>query len=155
MERPVQMAQEWLEGLGADQSGSAYDPAKPKRNEFERFSLAGLRVSRAEPGRIICHLTVPKRLADEKGKWHAGAIAAMIDNVGAASIKSCDLPIKVSVDYNISYISTAEIGEVMEIEGKVLGHKGKLSGVMVEVRRKGNGEVVAQGRQWMKATSRL
>ena len=40
----------------------------------------------------------------------------------------------------------------MEIEAKVIGEKGKLSQVVVEVRRKGNGELIALGKQWMAST---
>ena len=38
--------------------------------------------------------------------------------------------------------------EEVEIEGKVLGNKGKLTSVVVEIRKKDNGELVAIGEQW-------
>lgn len=37
----------------------------------------------------------------------------------------------------------------MEIESKVTANRGKLLHVVIEVRRKGNGEVIAVGKQWM------
>lgn len=37
----------------------------------------------------------------------------------------------------------------MEIDAKVVGHKGQLSVVLVEIRKQLSGELVALGRQWM------
>lgn len=37
----------------------------------------------------------------------------------------------------------------MEVDAKVMANKGRLTQVMVEVRRKGNGELIASGKQWM------
>lgn len=37
----------------------------------------------------------------------------------------------------------------MEIEAKVVGEKGRLMSVVVEVRRKDNGELIALAKQWM------
>lgn len=39
--------------------------------------------------------------------------------------------------------------EEVEIEAKVVGKKGRLSSVVVEIRRKSNGELIALGKQWM------
>ena len=41
----------------------------------------------------------------------------------------------------------------MEIEAKVVGEKGKLISVVIEVRRKDNGELIALARQWMSSNS--
>ena len=38
--------------------------------------------------------------------------------------------------------------EEVEIEAKVIGKKGKLISVEVEVRKKDNGELIAIGKQW-------
>lgn len=43
--------------------------------------------------------------------------------------------------------------EEVEIEAKVVGHRGRLSSVVVEIRRKSNGELIALGRQWMSAAT--
>lgn len=42
----------------------------------------------------------------------------------------------------------------MEIDARTLSHVGKLSYVTVEIRKKGSGEMVALGKQWMAASSR-
>lgn len=62
---------------------------------------------------------------------------------------SCGLPMKVSVDYNVSYISPVKVHDEIEIDARVMGHKGGLSTVVVELRNKGTGELVAYARQTM------
>jgi len=39
--------------------------------------------------------------------------------------------------------------EEVEVEAKVVGDKGRITSVLVEVRRKSNGELIALGKQWM------
>ncbi|XVF86647.1 hypothetical protein PTKIN_Ptkin18bG0059200 [Pterospermum kingtungense] len=86
-------------------------------------------------------------LEDVNGNWHVGAMATIIDNVGAAAIYSAGDSVKLTVNFNISYYSTAKIQEEVEIEAKVIGNKGKLTSVVVEVRKK-DGELIAIGKQW-------
>ncbi|MBA0876664.1 hypothetical protein Goshw_003766, partial [Gossypium schwendimanii] len=59
---------------------------------------------------------------DVGGNWSVGALAWLVDIIGL---------------------------EHVEIESKVGAKRGKLMHVAVEVRRKGNGEVIAVGKQWM------
>nr|KJB35047.1 hypothetical protein B456_006G097300 [Gossypium raimondii] len=53
-----------------------------------------------------------------------------------------------TVDFNVSYYSTIKIEEHVEIKSKVSANRGKLMHVVVEVRREGNGEVIAVGKLW-------
>nr|POF06368.1 hypothetical protein CFP56_59431 [Quercus suber] len=71
--------------------------------------MEGLKVVHAQKGFIRCHFLVPSRLADKDGNWHVGAMATLIDNVGAATIFSSIGLVKASVELNISYYSTAKI----------------------------------------------
>lgn len=45
-------------------------------------------------------------------------------------------------------IHPLRLQEQVEIEAKVIGNKGKLTSVVVEVRKKDNGELIAIGKQW-------
>ena len=47
-------------------------------------------------------------MQDAEGNWHAGAIAAAVDDVCAAAIISVEGIIKVSVHYDISYFAPAK-----------------------------------------------
>ncbi|MBA0693979.1 hypothetical protein Goari_004315 [Gossypium aridum] len=76
---------------------------------------------------------------DPDGNWEVGAMFTLIDDVGAASIYSAADHVKASLDFNISFHSTARTQEEVEIEAKVIAEKGKLSLVVVEIRRKRNG----------------
>ncbi|XP_048233463.1 uncharacterized protein LOC8273831 isoform X2 [Ricinus communis] len=91
--------------------------------------------------------------SDGDGNWKVGAMATLIDDVGAAAIYSLIGHIKVSLDFNISYYSTAKTQEEVEIEAKVVGEKGKLMSVVTEVRKKDNGQLIALGRQWMASSN--
>ncbi|KAF8388955.1 hypothetical protein HHK36_025639 [Tetracentron sinense] len=132
-------AKEWLADLAAGRLGQ----------EIETLALRGIQILQAKRGLILCNFIIPERLSDKDGNWHVGAIATLIDAIGAAAIVSSVGLIKASVNFDISYYSTAKIHEEVEIKTKVLGHKEKLTSVMVEIRRKENGEMVALGKQWM------
>ncbi|CAN1836748.1 hypothetical protein LINPERHAP1_LOCUS34873 [Linum perenne] len=43
--------------------------------------------------------------------------------------------------------------EEIEVEAKVIGEKGRLASVVIEVRRRSNGELIALGKQWMASHS--
>ncbi|MBA0615258.1 hypothetical protein Godav_015415, partial [Gossypium davidsonii] len=73
----------------------------------------------------------------------------LIDIIGHVTIYSFANRVTSTVDFNVSYYSTAIIQEHVEIESKVGVNRGKLMHVAVEVRRKGNGEVIAVGNLWM------
>ncbi|XWS20261.1 hypothetical protein CRYUN_Cryun31cG0085500 [Craigia yunnanensis] len=116
--------------------------------ELESRTLQGLQVIRVHKGFVCCNFTVPTQATDVNGNWHVGAIATIIDNVGGAAVYSIGDHLNVTVNFNISYYSTAKIQEEVEIEAKVIGKKGKLTSVVVEVRKKDNGELIAIGKQW-------
>ncbi|ONM21653.1 hypothetical protein Zm00014a_002296 [Zea mays] len=161
-------ARRWLENAGATVEDA------PGRG-FNALPLSGVRVSLAERGRALCSLHVPPHLTDAEGNWHAGAIAAAADDVCAAAIMSVEGIIKVSIHYDISYFTTAklhkmklavniflfhgtpftEIGsslDEVEMDGRVVEQKVRMTAVAVEIRKKESGELVAIGRQWMTAS---
>ncbi|XVF74561.1 hypothetical protein PTKIN_Ptkin13bG0119600 [Pterospermum kingtungense] len=117
--------------------------------ELETRSLEGLCITQARKGLIRCSLIVPSLASDVDGNWHVGAIATLMDVIGAVAVYSVLNRVITSVEFSISYYSTAKIQEHVEIEAKVVATKGRLTQVMVEVRRKGNGELIALGKQWM------
>ncbi|MBA0650469.1 hypothetical protein Goklo_017886 [Gossypium klotzschianum] len=106
---------------------------------------------------------VPNAISDVDGNWSVGALASLVDIIGLVTIYSFANRATSTVDLNVSYYSTATIqvksflftcgvfllGEHVEIESKVSANRGKLMHAVVEVRRKGNGEVIAIGKVWM------
>ncbi|KAK9940718.1 hypothetical protein M0R45_017361 [Rubus argutus] len=116
---------------------------------YDVFSLRGIRVDRAEPGLVVCTLKVPPRLTDRAGNLAKGAIANLVDIVGASVAYIHGLPMNVSVDITVSYMSTAKLDEELEITSKRLGRRGGYSGVIVLLRNKATGEIIAEGRHSM------
>ncbi|KAI3921235.1 hypothetical protein MKW98_029977 [Papaver atlanticum] len=139
----IQSAKNWLESLAKGQESSEIE-TKPLQN------LYSIRVRR---NLIHCNFIVPQSLSDGDGRWHVGAISTLIDVIGATVAYTSFGKHYVSVDFNISYFSTASfkyVREETEVEDKVLGHKGNLSSVMVVIKKKDNGDLVASlGKQWM------
>ncbi|KAJ3694533.1 hypothetical protein LUZ60_010013 [Juncus effusus] len=116
---------------------------------FNAVGLGGLAVSLTRDGCARCTFRIPSHLTDGEGNWQTGAIAAAMDDVGAAAIVSLHGIIKVSVQFDISYFSYAKLNEEVEMEGRVVSTNGNLTAVVVEARKKPAGELVAIGRQWM------
>ncbi|CAI0429003.1 unnamed protein product [Linum tenue] len=140
----VAVSNEWLEGL-----------TRAPHGQLEGLTMDGLKIVESSKGFIRCHFTVPDRITDGDGNWHVGAMATMIDDVGAAAIFSLVGHVKASLDFTISFLSTAKSEEKMELEAKVVGEKERLASVVIEVRRRSNGELIALGKQWMAAHNKL
>ncbi|WOL02190.1 hypothetical protein Cni_G10909 [Canna indica] len=146
--RSAEAARSWLENMSKKKP--ATDEAVWVGGFFDALCHSDLCISRIQDGRIICSFRVPAYLTDEDGNWQPGAIATIMDNVGAAAIMTMVGLIKVSVEFDISYFAPAKANEEVEIDARIVEHKGrKLSAVLVEVRKKGGGHLVAVGRQWM------
>ncbi|KAI5675051.1 hypothetical protein M9H77_06001 [Catharanthus roseus] len=85
-------------------------------------------------------------LKDGNGNFASGAVANLVDEMGGALVHVEGLPMNVSVDMSISYLSTAKLDDELEIVSKLLGKKGGYSGTLVLVRNKTTGELIAEGR---------
>ncbi|CAH2060129.1 unnamed protein product [Thlaspi arvense] len=110
------------------------------RSFYEDFSLRGIRVNRVDPGFISC------TFKDREGNLANGAIANLVDEVGGAVVHVEGLPMNVSVDMSIAFLSKAKLGEELEITSRVLGVRGSYKGTIVVVRNKMTGEIIAEGR---------
>ncbi|KAF8025602.1 hypothetical protein BT93_F2443 [Corymbia citriodora subsp. variegata] len=81
------------------------------KREFEFLTLQGLRVVRARKDSFLCRFVVPDRLSDRDGNWHVGAMATLIDDVGAATVYCATGTghVKATLDFSVSYLSTATL----------------------------------------------
>ncbi|KAM6597296.1 hypothetical protein CsatA_007820 [Cannabis sativa] len=113
---------------------------------YEDFALKGIRVDRVEEGLVVCTFKVPPRLTDRNGKLATAAIANLVDEVGGAVAHTEGLPMNVSVDMSISFLSSAMVGDELEITSRLLGRKGGCSGTLVLLKNKVSGELIAEGR---------
>ncbi|KAM0003477.1 putative acyl-CoA hydrolase [Helianthus debilis subsp. tardiflorus] len=85
-------------------------------------------------------------IRDRNGNLAVGAIANLVDEIGATMVYEKDVPMNVSVDMSISYLSTANLNDELEISAKLLGGKGAVKGTLVVLKNKLTGEVIAEGR---------
>lgn len=136
-------ARKWLEDPRVGYDGGVGSQA------LSCVAIAGARVSVAERGRVVCSLRVRAPVADAEGRWHAGAIAAAVDCVCSAVAYTVEAAPTATVHYSLSYFSPADRDTEVEVEGRVVGRKGKLTAAVVVVRDKESGELVAVGRQWV------
>ncbi|KAK9998817.1 hypothetical protein SO802_018420 [Lithocarpus litseifolius] len=113
---------------------------------YEDFALRGIRVDRVEPGFVSCTFRVPPRLTDRTGRLASGAIANIVDIAGGCVVHVEGLPINVSVDISISFLSTARPDDELEITSRALGQRGGYFGTVVVIRNKTTGETIAEGR---------
>ncbi|KAH0449743.1 hypothetical protein IEQ34_020435 [Dendrobium chrysotoxum] len=166
----------WIEGIVV-KSPAAGSMDAWNGELFDAIPLTSLRLTFTGSGRALCSYRVHASVADGEGNWHLGAIATVIDDIGAAAIMSAVGEIKISVDFSISFFSRAKIGvrffyflssvslvwlfnlgvsileqDEVEIEAKIVEDMGKLTAVLIEVRHKKTGQLVAIGRQWMSFT---
>ncbi|PWA75852.1 Thioesterase superfamily [Artemisia annua] len=113
---------------------------------YETFALKGLRLEQFLPGYICYSFIVPPRLTDRNGNLAVGAIATIVDNIGASVLYRKDGPKHVSVDISISYLSTAKLNDELEISTRLLGTKGPYKGTLVVLKNKLTREIIAEGR---------
>nr|GEV98094.1 thioesterase superfamily [Tanacetum cinerariifolium] len=121
-------------------------PPEAFHSFYEDFTLRGIRVDRFHPGFVSCSFTVPPRLTDRNGNMAVGAIANLVDEIGATMVYEKDVPMNVSIDMSISYLSTAKLNDELEISAKLLGGKRAFNGTLVLLKNKATGEVIAEGR---------
>ncbi|XP_039808281.1 acyl-coenzyme A thioesterase 13-like isoform X2 [Panicum virgatum] len=145
--RLAAIARKWLEDPASGTPAISAAPAASE--ELSSLVMAGARVSLAERGRVVCSLRVRAALTDAQGRWHAGAIAAAVDNMCSAVAFTVEGAPTATVLYSLSHFSPAHPDEEVEMEGRVVNRKGKLTSAAVEVRKKESGELIAIGRQWI------
>ncbi|CAN1286135.1 hypothetical protein LINPERPRIM_LOCUS19212 [Linum perenne] len=75
---------------------------------LEGLTMAGLTVVDSRKGFVRCRFTVSDRVTDGEGNWEVGAMATLIDDVGAAAIYSMVGHVKASLDFTVSFFSTAK-----------------------------------------------
>ncbi|XP_019448153.1 PREDICTED: uncharacterized protein LOC109351217 isoform X1 [Lupinus angustifolius] len=122
-------------------------------HEIESVTAKGIQLLQAHNGFLLCSYIVNNTVLDENGNWQTGSIATMIDIIGSLAVHSVSPMFNVSVDFSMSFYSTAKFQEEVEIEAKVVGKKEKLTSVVVDIRKKNDGEIIAIGKQWMSSTN--
>ncbi|KAK0649994.1 thioesterase family protein [Cercophora newfieldiana] len=105
----------------------------------------------ASRGRFTARLTLREQHLNSAGGIHGSVSATIVDWAGGLAIAAWDLrgATGVSVDINISYLSSARLGDEVEIEGKVERVGSNLAFTEVRIWKVVGGErggLVASGR---------
>ncbi|CAG7896574.1 hypothetical protein HID58_028428 [Brassica napus] len=116
---------------------------------FPGSILQGIQAIHVGKGIIECKLIIEDRVLGEDGTIHTGAIAAIMENIGATAIFSAGGSDHASVDFNYSLYSTAKKQDEVKIEARVIGRKDDLTSAVIEIRRECDEELIATGRLWM------
>ncbi|CAI0423194.1 unnamed protein product [Linum tenue] len=142
---------------GVAESNQLLEDRANSYQTLEGLTMKGIRIAESRKGFLRCHFVVSNLItvsSDPDGNWEIGAMATLIDAVGVTAVYSLIRHLKGSVELSISVLSTAKAQEEMEIEAKIVGGRGRLVSVVIEVRRRSNGELIALGKQWVaKATA--
>ena len=108
----------------------------------------GFRVVDFGDGRARVELDVTPAVQNPNGMLHGGAVASLVDHAGTCAILSADREGRpgVTTDLNVTYFAPGQGGTTVVAEAQVLKAGKTLAFVTVDVRRKGDGALVAQGR---------
>ena len=99
-------------------------------------------------GRAVIELDVAPKVQNTNGTLHGGAIATLVDHAGTVAIMTADRDGRagVTTDLNTSYFLPGLGGSTVVAEAVVLKSGKSLAFVSVDIRRKDDGALVAQGR---------
>lgn len=99
-------------------------------------------------GKAIVELDIGPSVQNMGGFLHGGAIATMVDDAGTLAIITADRDNRpgVTTDLNVSYFAPAPGGSTVVADATVLKIGKTLAFVTVDIRRKADGVLVAQGR---------
>ncbi|XP_063155056.1 acyl-coenzyme A thioesterase 13 isoform X1 [Candoia aspera] len=106
-----------------------------------------MKVISASPGKVVCEMKVEEQHTNRGGTLHGGLTATLVDIVSTAALLHTERGAPgVSVDMNISYMSSAKIGEEILITAEVLKQGKTLGFANVNLTNKATGRLIAQGR---------
>ena len=111
-------------------------------------ATCGFRPVEYGEGKARVELEVAPGVQNMGGFLHGGAIATLVDDAGTLAIVTADRENRpgVTTDLNVSYFSPAPGGSTVVADATVLKIGKTLAFVTVDIRRKADGVLVAQGR---------
>lgn len=101
-----------------------------------KFMLEDIEIVSAEPGHIIALLEVAPVHLNSKGTLHGSVSACLTDWAGGLAIKSTGVASTgLSTDIHTTFVSTARIGDTLEIDGLASKVGSSLAFTTVEIRK--------------------
>ncbi|XP_069880557.1 acyl-coenzyme A thioesterase 13 [Dipodomys merriami] len=113
---------------------------------FDRV-LEKVTVVSAAPEKLVCEMKVEEQHTNKLGTLHGGLTATLIDSISTMALMCTERGAPgVSVDMNITYMSSAKIGEEVVITAHILKQGRTLAFASVDLTNKATGKLIAQGR---------
>uniref|UniRef100_A0A5F8HB85 Acyl-coenzyme A thioesterase 13 n=2 Tax=Monodelphis domestica TaxID=13616 RepID=A0A5F8HB85_MONDO len=101
----------------------------------------------ASPGKVVCEMKVEEEHTNLLGTLHGGLTATLVDVISTVAFLNTERGAPgVSVDMNITYLSSAKLGEEILIAAHVLKQGKTLGFATVDLTNKITGKLLAQGR---------
>jgi acyl-coenzyme A thioesterase 13 len=99
--------------------------------------LSPIVLSRVSPGVVVTRLTLTETHVNSRGSLHGAVSAAIVDFTTGLAIASWDMRDATgsSVDMHLSYLSTAAVGDTLEIEAKAERVGGSLAYTTMRITR--------------------
>lgn len=116
------------------------------------MSLVGGELESVEEGRVVMTITLEERHMNPNGVLHGGVLTTLMDEATGHSIvtiRGMETMMQAphaTVDMNMSFLSGARPGDVLECEGRALRVGKSVCFAEGEVRRRGRGDLIAKGR---------
>ncbi|KAK7282176.1 hypothetical protein RIF29_10771 [Crotalaria pallida] len=95
---------------GGGETTSVVDELPPRF--LEPLIMNSVTIDHIEHGRVVCSMKIPPRLLNSGNSLHGGAIAALVDMMGAAAVCSVGYSPRstgVSVEINVSNLDAAYV----------------------------------------------
>ncbi|KAK4269356.1 hypothetical protein QN277_022522 [Acacia crassicarpa] len=140
----LERLEKWIRRLSKGEAG----------NEVGVEANKGVTLVKLDKGFVLCDFIVHNGVvSDESGKWHEGAMMTLMDGISSWVAFSLTSLHHITVSLSVSFYSKPYLQEVVEIEAKATGKKGRMTSVTVEVRNKHHRQPLALGVIWMAPAS--
>ncbi|MCH9672645.1 MAG: PaaI family thioesterase [Gammaproteobacteria bacterium] len=108
----------------------------------EILELFGMKVVELDAGVVVLSLVVRKNMVNAAGFCHGGVIFSIADSACAYALGSAGSS-PATADANISFLKAALLGDEIVARAEVLRQGRRLGHASVDVRRDGDGELLA------------
>ncbi|KAH8373984.1 hypothetical protein KR200_006851 [Drosophila serrata] len=131
--------------LGLDYIKNLADYATGKQG-FDRV-LRMIKLTEGGDGHCLGEFTVQKEHLNRDGVMHGGLTGTIVDNVTSYAMISKGKHPGVTANLSVSYVTPANLGDVLEVEAKTVRAGNKMAYLDLVIRRKSDGRVIAKGGQ--------
>ncbi|KAI8584450.1 hypothetical protein K450DRAFT_194901 [Umbelopsis ramanniana AG] len=112
---------------------------------FDAHCLSGLKIVSADSGSVQAQFQVEKHHLNRLKSVHGGLLSTVVDIGGSLALASKGLfATGVSTDLNVTFVSSAKLGQTMNVDAKCVKLGRTLA--FTEINVSADGKIVCQGR---------